>query len=102
MQELSEGDKYASQPPTGLHSVFSVRVVSLSLCHSRDNHKAMVLFTHSWGLFCGPAQPLVSLHATHLGKPQGASHLPLCALVDSADDLMRGHRYRVLGRGPTT
>ncbi len=44
VQELPEGDKYAIQPPLGLHSGFAVRVYSLSLLLSQDVHKAVELF----------------------------------------------------------
>ena len=78
-----------NQPPSGLHSRFSVGGVSLSLCHSRDSHKAVVLFAHSWGLFCvapGRVHAPVGLHSTHSGQAQGGHTSSLCyALVDTAD-----------------
>ena len=43
LQELPEGFTLFHQQPTGLHSGFSVRVYSLSLCFSQSNHKAVVV-----------------------------------------------------------
>ncbi len=44
VQELPDSDKYAIQPPSGLHLGFAVRVYSLSLLLSQDVHKAVELF----------------------------------------------------------
>ena len=43
LQELPEGFTLFHQPPTGLHSGFSVRVYSHSLRFSQSNHKAVVV-----------------------------------------------------------
>ena len=43
LQELPEGFTLFHQPPTGLHSGFSVRVYSLSLHFSQSHHKAVVV-----------------------------------------------------------
>ena len=43
LQELLEGFTLFHQPPTGLHSGFSVRVYSHSLRFSQSNHKAVVV-----------------------------------------------------------
>ena len=43
LQELPEGSTLFHQPPTGLHSGFSVRVYSHSLPFFQSNHKAVVV-----------------------------------------------------------